>query len=248
MSICNKACLVPSIMLAIVDEMNSDSLVSFRGLCSALVSQVLEALTVINLLKLCSGGFSPLLLIEGCVKAHGIIAVPWDLDAMLELRGIPAGAEHGLFDHPEKLLVPVGQTLEFDPTRGLKKAVLPSMDCAGDGIKRHHFLQWFGGDLAILPFNHDVEEGTIAVLVARLEGPLVTHDLLEPPQDILFCIPIEEIDNLGVSEELFSLPIIHSAEELDAFLVLDQGVLVVIQTLDDMRPELLPIGISVHQE
>ena len=154
-TISNKSCSMSTIMLDIIDHVDSNSLVSFGGRSAE--SKVLEHIEVIHAFHFLVFSINPLGVAILFVKSKGILVVSCNLNSTLELGSCSMRSEFGLVGHPQQLLLSSGNPLEPLPTRGVKQSIVCSMDCTGDRVIFGNVRQRFGSDLPILPFNHDIE-------------------------------------------------------------------------------------------
>ena len=76
----------------------------------------------------------------------------------------------------------------------------------------------------------------------------MSNNLLVLPKCVLFCIMVEEVNNLIVCKEFFFLIIIQFAKESDSAFVLLKFIIQVIQAFDYLCSKPLSIFLGVHKE
>ena len=115
------------------------------------------------------------------VKLDSMVVVPWDLITILVVWCCAVRPELGLVNHAEELLVSLGYALEPFPTVKIQKAIFLGIYCTGDRIVSGNDGEGFGGNLPVLPFDHDVVLGALVSWVRGLERTFMRCDAAKFP-------------------------------------------------------------------
>src|SRR5687768_10375698 len=115
-----------------------------------------ESVVLVDLVQLSFDGILPHGFVIEPIKPHGIIVVPWDFNAKLDL-GLVAGL--GCIDllHPsDELLAFVNKSLVNYPSSFIHQLVLLSILGNSDGVLASNPCQWLPGLLTSSPLNQDL--------------------------------------------------------------------------------------------
>ena len=169
MPIGNESALVASIVFDIKHQVDSYLFKASGG--STRFSQVLEGPIFVELFHLKAGGVLPLCVAIPEVQCHCMEIISCHFVPILVSGCCLVGSEFGLVNHAEELLVPLGKASEPLPSIRVKKIIVPGIDGTCDRIIGSNDREGFGGYLPILPFDGDVECGSLVVGSMGSKGP-----------------------------------------------------------------------------
>ena len=153
-SVGDKTCLVTTVMLDVVDEVESDLLMSLRrGNVGTMIN---EGFVLKDLVEFHSHGVLPAGVLVLLIHPFGVGEVLGDLKTVLVTRCGMEGTKLGLICEAEEFLLSLDDVLEPFSPWSVKEVVLLDVDGAGDGIIRCNDGEGLGGGLPSLPFDHDV--------------------------------------------------------------------------------------------
>ncbi len=169
MAIGDKPAFVASIMLDVKDEVDPYLFKAIRG--DSGLSQILKGLVLMELFHFKTGGVPPLGIAILEVQCHGMLVVLCHFVPILLPGCHLVGSEFGLVNHAKEFLVSLGKMPEPLPSIHVKKIIVPGIDGTGDRIVGSNDREGFGGYLPILPFDGDVECGSLVVGSMGSKGP-----------------------------------------------------------------------------
>jgi hypothetical protein len=166
-------------MLDGIYQMDSDFLEVHWWL--AVNAEVREGIILGKLFKLEHCGFCPFQIAIPRIKFYVVCIVVEYLEPILILGGSSKGSQLGLVGHAKHLLLFLGDAFESLPARLKEQVVVSRIDSAGDGVIGCDYSKLFGGYWTILPFNHNVEGGSLPVGMAGGERTFMGCNATEFP-------------------------------------------------------------------